>query len=163
LGEFGPKAVALVPALMARLKDDEKGPEQGSVVFVRAAAARTLGRIGTGAHLAVPQLKDLLSESESYLRMEATIALWRITRETDQTLPPLLNLLATTPDDSKWEIFLALGEMGPAAKSAVPVIISELKSTDAFVRQRAAESLHKIDPSQLPEVTPSTQPVTQHQ
>src|SRR6266404_2619025 len=81
LGEFGPKAGVAVPALGARLKDDDKGTEKGSAVFVRAAAARALGRIGPGARATTSNLTQLLYDPEPYLRMEATIALWRINRQ----------------------------------------------------------------------------------
>ena len=81
LGEFGPKASVAVPALAARLKDDEKGTEKGSVVYVRAAAARALGRIGPGARATNPLLTKLLNNPEPYLRMEARIGLWRINRQ----------------------------------------------------------------------------------
>ena len=65
-------------------------------------------------------------------------------------LPLLLDDLSKTASPSKWEIFQALGEMGPDAKDAVPVIKTYLKSRDPEVRQRAAESLWSIDPKQAP-------------
>jgi HEAT repeat protein len=150
LGEFGPKAGVAVPALAARLKDDEKGAEKGSVVFVRAAAARALGRIGPGASAAASRLSALQTNPEPYLRMEATVALWRINRQPSLVLPVLIDALPKTADPGKWEIFQALGEMGADAKDAVTAITEELKSQNSEVRQRAAEALWRIDPKQAP-------------
>ncbi len=150
LGEFGPKAGVAVPALGARLKDDDKGTEKGSVVFVRAAAARALGKIGPGAQAATSNLTQLLYDPEPYLRMEATIALWRINRQASEVLPLLITDLSNIASPIKWEIFQALGEMGPDARAAVPAITIELKSRDSRVRQQAAESLWRIDREQAP-------------
>lgn len=155
LGEFGPKANMAIPALTARLKDDDKGAEQGSIVFVRAAAARALGRIGPSARETTPILTNLLNAPQPYLRMEATIALWRINHRASEEVTLLIDELAQTADPSKWEIFQALGEMGPDAKEAVSVVAVELKSRQSEVRQRAAEALWKIDPGQAPIIVPA--------
>ena len=95
-------------------------------------------------------LSNLQTNPEPYLRMEATIALWRINRQPSLVLPVLVDALSKTADPSKWEIFQAMGEMGADAKDAVPAIIKELKSQNSEVRQRAAEALWRIDPKQAP-------------
>jgi HEAT repeat protein len=82
--------------------------------------------------------------------MEATIALWRISRKADSTVPLFLNLLPLTDDDTKWEIFQALSEMGPAAKAAVPALLPGLRSRNPSVVVPTAGALSKIDRKQAP-------------
>ena len=113
---------------------------------MRAAAARSLGRIGPEAKAAAPMLSALSNDPHLYTRMEATIALWRIERNVSATLPLLIDHLSKVGENSKWEIFEALAEMGSAAEDAVPAITADLKSQSPEVRQRAAEALRKIDP-----------------
>jgi HEAT repeats/PBS lyase HEAT-like repeat len=148
LGGFGPKAAAAVLGLVERLKDDDKGTEPGSVVLVRAAAARSLERIGPSAKAAVPALSSLAQDPDLYTHMEARIALWRIERR--NVLPALLEDLARTADPSKWEILEVLAQMGSGAKSAAEAIRSNLSSRNPEVRQRAAEALWRIDPEEAP-------------
>jgi len=150
LGEFGEQAVPAIAPLIARLKDDEKGLKSGTVVPVRSWAARALGRIGPTAEAAAPALVSLSKDTNSYTRMAADIALWRIRRNVAETLPRLTNDLSQAVEYSKWEIFEALAEIGPAAKSAEVAIAPDLKSQNPEVRQRAAEALWKIDPAQAP-------------
>ena len=43
----------------------------------------------------------------------------------------------------------ALGQLGPAAKAAVPALIAATKDKARFVRESAAEALQEIDPEAL--------------
>jgi HEAT repeat protein len=45
-----------------------------------------------------------------------------------------------------------LGELGPAARSAVPALVKRLGDEDSWVRSRAAEAIGKIGPEGLPVV-----------
>jgi HEAT repeat protein len=145
LGQFGPAASAAVEPLTGRLKDDEKGPDTNTVVYVRAAAARALGRIGPGAKAAVPMLQSLSTDQNRYTRMDAVVALWRIQRLAAAALPKLMDGLSTIEQDTTWQIFDALAEMGPQAKEAVPAISAHLNSPNPLVRKRAAEALRHIE------------------
>ena len=147
LGMFGPAAGAAVGPLIARLKDDEKGADSRSVVYVRAAAARALGKIGPGAKEAVPMLSSLTTSRDRYTQMDAVVALWRIERRASAALPKLIGGLSTIEQDTTWQIFDALAEMGPQAKEAVPAISAHLNSRDPLVRKRAAEALRYIEPA----------------
>lgn len=150
LGKFGSEANAAIEPLIARLKDDDKGDLNRGIgmVGVRATAARALGKIGPNAKAAVPTLLILANDPHAYTGMEAAIALWRIASNTSVALPLLIDYSSKVGDDSKWEIIEALAEMGPAAKDAVPTLTADLNSQYAVVRQRAAEALWKIDPTQ---------------
>jgi HEAT repeats len=89
---------------------------------VRETAARVLGEIGPEAEAASQELKKLVSDSNSGVRTEAAIALWRIDEDRD-ALPVLISELEKTDvyEDRK-TIIAALGEMGPLAKPALPAI-----------------------------------------
>jgi hypothetical protein len=79
---------------------------------VKGEAAWALGCIGPGAR------------STPYVRATAAIGLWRIAGETN-VLPILVRELGRSPDEMTCRrIIAALGEMGEAAKSAIPVILA---------------------------------------
>jgi HEAT repeat protein len=151
LGEFGPAASAAVEPLIGRLRDDEKGPDTNTVVYVRAAAARALGKIGPAAKAAVPMLESLSTDQNRYTRMDAVVALWRIQRLAAAALPKLMDGLSTIEQDTTWQIFDALAEMGSQAKEAAPAISAYLNSQNPLVRKRAAEALRRIEPGRGPQ------------
>ena len=44
---------------------------------------------------------------------------------------------------------LALGQVGPAAKGTVPLLVEALEDADGGVRKFAAEAIQKIDPKAM--------------
>lgn len=119
LGKMGPKAKDAVVPLMARLND--------SNVTRRYATARVLGKIGPEARAAEKPLRALLKDKDAGVRVSATLALARINREYVPTA--VADLTAVVKDkQSKVREFSAsaLGEIGPAAKAAVPALIDLL-------------------------------------
>lgn len=71
LGEFGPQADAAVPDLLPFLSDQDES--------LKYASIEALGQIGPPAKSAVPQLLALAqSDSESYLKQSAGVAVWQI-------------------------------------------------------------------------------------
>src|SRR5262249_60209470 len=85
------------------------------------AVLRALARIGPAAKETVPWVADAVKHSQPAIRVEAALALWRITGQTERTLPVLLDAF----DErfyygSRQAGVQALGDMGPAAKVAVP-------------------------------------------
>jgi HEAT repeat protein len=73
LGERGPEAEAIVPALAGALKDEE--------AFIRRDAAQSLGKIGPEARPAVAALLVALKDRKPAVRQEAARALQRIDPE----------------------------------------------------------------------------------
>ena len=153
LEEMGPDASNAVPALTKVLADSGKpgDPRIAGVAYLQAVAANALGKIGPAAATAVPQLKATLSATNSYLRGQAAAAIWRIDGDVDTVLPILLKEISGTGGDLNWDWIVALGEMGPRAKAAVPQLKKELvKASQPWVLQHITNALMRIDPTVLP-------------
>ena len=152
LATTGPKAQLAVPALIPLLQDPDTDPRTGARIYVRAAAVRALGRIGPKAISALPSLKPLLEDKEDYIQVAAALAIWRIGADMTNTLPVLTRGLGLVVEDAKWEVIEALGEMGPSAKTALPVLLRE----SALLKQsswswtsncgKLTNALQQIDP-----------------
>jgi hypothetical protein len=146
LVEMGPDASNAVPALGKVVAYSGVGPQKNELFYVRAIAARALGKIGPVASNALPALKAALVEPSPYLRGVAAVAIWRIDSDVDMTLPVLLREMPVTAEDSKWDWIIALGEMGPRAKAAVPQLTNELRDQNNWVREYVTNALRRIDP-----------------
>ena len=114
------------------------------------AAAYCLGRIGSpGAMKALPRLKELSVSSDG---MQATVAIWAVLQITpddqeqfENAVPLLTEALASEVQTIRLEATIALGDLGPRAKDAVPAI--ELVSEDdpvRTIRLAAQQALEKI-------------------
>ncbi|MGI9454173.1 MAG: HEAT repeat domain-containing protein [Pirellulales bacterium] len=115
------------------------------------AAAYCLGRIGSPAAMkALPRLKELSVSSDG---MQATVAIWAVLQITpddqeqfENAVPLLTEALASEEQTIRLEAIIALGDLGPRAKDAIPAM--ELVSEDDPVRtirlaaQQALEKIH---------------------
>ena len=144
-----------VQALIGALNDSNRGSKPGMTVYVKENAARVLGEIGPEARSAVAPLTRLLSDtnSYSYAREQAAIALWRINRDTN-VIPVLIAELESASEAPAYgRILTALREMGPSARAAVPVIIKTIKDQRGMpnnhgidIRAVGLKALEEIDP-----------------
>lgn len=146
LASVGPEAAAAVPALEKLLGDD--APAEA-----RYVAAFALGRIGAAAKPAVPRLLELSKSSDGILATVATWATLKIEPQ-DSTLveaaiPLLRKALGGENEMARLEAAVALGDIGPAASSAVPMLelVAE-EDSSRQVRAAAAEALTKVRPRQ---------------
>ena len=145
IGAIGPEAAAAVPALRRLVGDAAKAPG------LRYSAAYALGRIGPAAQEADPELRKL-AESEDELM--ATVAIWAALKVAPQdkslferAVPLLRRALRGDREMVRLEAAVALGDIGPAAATAIPML--ELVAEDdpvKGVRNAAAEALKKIRP-----------------
>lgn len=146
LKDMGADASNAVPAL-TRIVDNKVAPSTNNDFYVRAVAASALGKIGPDAAAALPALKEALNESHSYFRGQVATAILRISGDVDTAIPVLLAEIPGTIGDSKWEWIIALGEMGPRAKAAVPQLKMELQSNQQnWVLTYVTNALKSIDP-----------------
>jgi HEAT repeat protein len=143
IAAIGADAAEAVPALSALLADEKAD------VGLRYAAAYALGRIGPAATSAEPLLRGLAASDDD---MMATVAVWATLRIKpgdatlfDSAIPRLRRALRDGSELVRLEAAVSLGDIGPAAASAIPIL--ELVSEDdpvKQVRQAAAEALPKI-------------------
>jgi len=81
-----------------------------------------LSRLGPVAIDAVPALKNKLPTSESYVKLGICEALWKIEGNTEQTVPALIELLNDDFGPIRRDAATMLGEIGPDARSAIPIL-----------------------------------------
>jgi HEAT repeat protein len=134
-------AAPAVPALIKALADPD--------LFVRWAAARTLGRIDADlAAGAVPALACLLQDRDLDVRLTAAATLEAYG---PVALPAAGALAAAARDgdaDLRRAAMYALMSIGTAAaEQAVPALVSGLTSEDPRVRKTAAEGLGRLGPA----------------
>lgn len=145
IGAIGPEAAAALPALQ-RIVGDAARP-----AALRYSAAYALGRIGPAAKAAEPDLRKLTEVEDELM---ATVAVWAALKVApeDKTLferavPLLRRALRADREMVRLESAVALGDIGPAAATAVPML--ELVAEDdpvKDVRLAAAAALKKIRP-----------------
>jgi HEAT repeat protein len=169
LFRLGSAAEAAIPALVQVLRDEEPA---------RIKAAEVLGHLGPAAKAAVPALRELLKAVDPEARIQAALALWRIERRTEDTIPVLVDALhnptasrlgSTSSSPSRFgtstrpiviplcqQAADALGQMGPAARAAVPALTEALKDAHvAAYRPAFALALAKIDPAAAKAAVPA--------
>jgi HEAT repeat protein len=143
IAALGPDAAAAVPVLEKMLVDDDAPPA------ARYPAAYALGRIGPAAQPALEQLRALSRSTDDVL---ATVAVWAAIKIApqdaallEQAIPALRKAVRADREIVRLEAAVALGDIGPAAASAIPILelVSEEDSTKA-VRAAAAAALAKI-------------------
>jgi HEAT repeat protein len=117
LGKFGPAARDAVPALVKALAEDKSDD-----LFKILDA---LQEIGSDDKVVVPSVVMILKHQDSSLRAHAAHKLATI-GPSAEALPALLESLADSDHLVRFWTVRALGKLGPAAKSAVPVLIETL-------------------------------------
>jgi len=148
LAKLGSNAKDVVPAFTQALSESDKE--------VRKNACEGLGKVGPDAKPAVSGLARLLTDSDKEVKKNAAIALGKIgagAKDAVVTLGDVLNKDLTI----RVEILTALGEIGPAAKAAVPNIVAifagvDGKTADKAMHLRAAQTLGKIGKDAVPDL-----------
>jgi hypothetical protein len=145
-GLAGEAATPAVPAMIAFLEDGT------TALADRAQALSALASIGPGARAALPLVEEYLASDSMKLRACAARALWGITGETERVVPVYVEGMRQRGDTAYWTPRW-LGDLGPAAAAAVPILREALSgevSWDAIpayrdiVRCQAAGSLWRI-------------------
>jgi HEAT repeat protein len=114
-------------------------------------AAGILGQIHLEPALAVPALGKALEHDDAEVRGKVVEALENFGTDAEPALAPLLQVLTNTVQtDLQTQIAYVLGEIGPAAREAVPQLIDLVRSSkdrEGFLNVNAAEALGKIGPA----------------
>lgn len=140
-GVLGPDAGPLVGVLRGTL-------DTPSTPVPCIEAIRALAVIGPAAQPTVPRLLELARNErlDRRLRVEAMITIARLDRKQGETALLLLVRLDRTNSRERDREFRRLGELGPIAKSVVPVLRQRLAWVNT--RSAAAEALWHIDPTE---------------
>lgn len=145
IGRFGPKAAAAVPSLIAALDD---GSER-----VQSLAIAALEQIGPDAAAAAPALVGKLGDERfvsafgipgpppTHRAVEALVAIG------PAAVPGLIGALGGDSQEIRIWATRALGELGPAARPAVPALARLLKERGFDDGESAAKALGAIGPS----------------
>jgi HEAT repeat protein len=119
----------------------------GKNINARQQAIQFLGTLGKSAREAVPALKRALRDPVAGNRVAAADALWRITGDTETTVPVLIEALKPVPGDSgRYLAAIRLGEMGPAVKStALPALRKYRDDPDPGFRTNVLMAIQRIE------------------
>jgi HEAT repeat protein len=113
-------------------------------------AAYFLGQVGPAGREVMPALLKATEQSENNGRFNACEAIWKIDpKQAMKIVPVLIGMLSDSHTD---EFHLEhgarlLGEIGPEAKSAIPVLTDLLKHSNTKVCQTAEKALKRINPA----------------
>lgn len=139
LDDFGSDATNAITSLTKITANTKNGD------YLRAMAAVTLGKIGPAAITSAPTLKAATQSTTPYLRGQAAVALWRVTRDTESSLPALLAVMPSVSEQEKWDWIIALGEMGPRARAALPQLEKELtQDRENYILEYVHKSISQI-------------------
>ncbi|MFF7811680.1 HEAT repeat domain-containing protein [Streptomyces sp. NPDC007945] len=129
-------ADAVVPVLLRWLRPGSSGTD-------RCAAAQALGAIGPAAAEAARALRPGLTSRDLWERVRCATALWRVSGETERTLPVLLAAWEENRH-ARVEIVECFAEMGPAASAAQLPILTELTRRRRHNAREGASGSHDV-------------------
>jgi HEAT repeat protein len=147
IAAIGAEAKGATPAL-EKLLGDESAPAEA-----RLTAAYALGRMGPEAVRAEPLLRRLADSSDE---MMATVCVWAALKIKpddatlfDAAIPKLRRALQREQELSRLEAAVALGEIGPRAATALPMLeLLAEEDPSRTVRAAAEEAVRRIRQSQ---------------
>lgn len=144
LGLSSPSADKAVPALRAALDDE--------ALAVRHEAAWALNQHGWEVAAAAETLgRDLKDERSAVWRIFSARELGHFDAETPGVVPALIEALKDEDERVRQAVAEALGEMGPAARTALPALKESLADVDdEMVRGAMAEGIKKIQAATQP-------------
>ena len=125
-----------VPALISAL-GDASWP-------TRAAAADTLGNLGSLAKEAAPALIQGLRDESSWVRRNAAEALGTIAAPAEDIVPALMQVSNDSEMLVRLNTVMALAKIGQSADGIVPALAGRLNDEDRYVRYYAAAVLRQI-------------------
>ena len=145
LGRIGPKAAAAVGAIIESVQNPENDQD------FRYNGVKALGRIGPAAKSAEPLLLSALKSPDATYRVEAAVALWKISQH-PAALPAVLEVLRAgrgntsdeTADDAAYDATMSLLQFGSQAAGALPDLILALGSPHPDVRRAAVTVLASL-------------------
>jgi HEAT repeat protein len=180
LGQIGPPAKSAVPAIRKLLQDQNDSIRRVAAdalwridseyvplalsIFIEMlnqrslrgdAPAYSLDQMGPRAKQALPTLARLLDDPDPLVRLAAAKAFWHIDPSQIARALPALGSLTEEPDFARVEAIMLLGEIGPAAKAALPRIQACLNDEDVEIHRAAVQAVCSISVGATPTPAPS--------
>jgi hypothetical protein len=143
LDGFGTRGKAAVPAVVERLRDEDRD--------VRRRAVRTLHDIDEDGVSARALAAVVANEPE--LRYEAVQALAYFGPKARPALPELVQAARDFPEVRSFAL-QALGQIKPDARTVLPALAASLADRNQNVRLKALEHLQELGPDAREAVTP---------
>lgn len=142
LGQINPEPAPALQSIKVALNDSDYS--------VKYTAYYALGSLGPAASQEIPLLVKNLQDRDEFLQIVSAWALIRISPQTQEVvskaLPLLTKGLEILDPRARFDAASALGELGPAARNALPALQKiEEKDTEEAVRKAAAEAIRKIN------------------
>lgn len=103
-------------------------------------ALHKLGELAEAGTTGEPAVRAALKHSDSYVRLHAALALWRIKQNSAETVPVFVEGLRNTDPGVRSFAATAIA-MGPHTDAVVGPLNDALSDSNAFVRLHAAETL----------------------
>ncbi|MBL8797442.1 MAG: HEAT repeat domain-containing protein [Planctomycetia bacterium] len=169
LGQIGPKAEPVAPALLELLDDPDETVRcqaaralgkigandtasvaalrkllQGPSPPIKAAAAQALGAFAAAAQPAVPALVKLTLDADQTVREAAAQSIARVGALDEPAMNDLVQGLASSDNMVRAYTAEALGIIGEAAREAAPALVAALQHSSDRVRAKAAEALGRM-------------------
>jgi HEAT repeat protein len=145
-----------LPALPVLIDFAKNGDGQTRQAAIEAIAL--IGPDAPAANSALPQLERLIKRADTSTRLDIARALWRIeSNRVTNALPVARSVVnrmlrdgvdSMTLSDSHRSALLLLGEMGAAARPAVPALLECLQSPAPLVRFSAAWAICQAAPDE---------------
>jgi HEAT repeat protein len=155
LGKMGPEAKAALPALIKAADDNDKQ--------VWSGALNLIADLGPAASEAVPALLEGLDsrKAQGGRQRDRNQALLRTANALANigpaAVPALSEALTGNSPVRKTVAARALGQMGPDAKAAVPVLLKALEQDDDQFRHDVSDALGQIGAPSVPGLIESLQ------
>ncbi|MFN0199526.1 MAG: HEAT repeat domain-containing protein [Planctomycetaceae bacterium] len=152
------------PALIAALDDENE--------FVRKYAVVALSKLGTHAEPALPRikelmvtepsnelgqafvgigpaaietLKELMEHKNPNVKPRARVAMSLLARKHPAALAVMIDGLSSPSWESRYHLVVALGQLGPLAKAAIPEIRKMANDPSPEMRQMVADAIQRIE------------------
>jgi HEAT repeat protein len=146
LGTIGQGATNAIPALLKLLSATTDKTRDHYVIHCVASALNRISSDVTRKEV-IPLLIDEMQNAESPWSRSLTIdTLCQLTNQPDLIVPPLLEALERAEDPARYYIVRYFGEVGPAAKAAVPKLIPLSTGQNTNLCRVVTNSLDKIKP-----------------
>jgi HEAT repeat protein len=145
LGQIGPRASSAVVPELVKLLDDKE-------VLARLTAAEALAKVSPEHKAECLATLHHLMEGNYGLsfRFRTIKGLWHVAPDDPQIMPELIKLLLPNNEFPADEPLQLLGEMGPAAQTAVPQLRALLEGHDWRLRRAAREVLERMEGGSAP-------------